>query len=556
MIYVIFVQIKTPLIKTIYILVFLCLCQQTAWANPPTKKYCDSIIKVGVEMLIRKEHVTSLELLAEAREIAVKKKWYKQSFLAQNNIGNNYYMLLDYGEALNYYLESYKIASAHLEDAQKMIVLNNIAILYSKEKKYDKANTHFSKAFDLAVKYKDSLKMGLYSMNMGILANEERKLNQAHALFRQSLQYSKTKEIAIPATVGLINTLLLSGNSKEARLKAQKLLKDLKKESNTDNRMDLNIIIAKSYLKEKQLANALQWTNASFADAPDLERKIELYELLADIYFQLHSYAVAFQYKDSLMSSRTQLNDIKNGKLFESNEVKFQVQNYKEKIIEKEARIKNERKLFISILIGIILAVVLLLFLFRSHFIKAKQKEAWAKREQQVTSFKLEKERAENALLIEKEKTTLLEQERLQNEIQLKNQRILSRALYNSGRNQLLQEIIDSFTQTPNFKDNEAWVKNTQALKQHIKMDDDWENYVRHFDEVNQGFIKRLTTKHPDLTTTDIRYLSYVYMNLDTKEIATLLHITPVACRKRKERIEKRLEFPHDMTLNTYLLNL
>ena len=65
-----------------------------------------------------------------------------------------------------------------------------------------------------------------------------------------------------------------------------------------------------------------------------------------------------------------------------------------------------------------------------------------------------------------------------------------------------------------------------------------------------------LTTKHPDLTTTDIRYLSYVYMNLDTKEIATLLHITPVACRKRKERIEKRLEFPHDMTLNTYLLNL
>lgn len=465
-------------------------------------------------------------------------------------------MLLDYGEALKYYLESYKIATVHLEDSETMIVLNNIAILYSKEKKYDKANQHFSKAFELATAHKDSLKMGLYSMNMGILANEVRKLKQARHLFTQALRYSKTDHVTTPATIGLYNTLLLSGNTAEARLKAQNLLKKLKKESNSDNRLDLNSIIAKSYLEEKQLAEALLWTNASFAEKPDLERKIELYELLSSIYFQLKSYSVAFQYRDSLMSSHLKLNTIKNGKLFESNEVKFQVQNYKEKIIEKEKSIENDRKLFASIIFGIILSVILLLFIFRNFMIKAKQKEVWAKREQELTAFKLEKERAEKALLIEKEKTTLLEQERLQNEIQLKNQRILSRALYNSGRNQLLQEIITSFTEDPNFKDNAGWVKNTQALKQHIKMDDDWESYVRHFDEVNQGFIKRLTTKHVDLTTTDIRYLSYVYMNLDTKEIATMLHITPVACRKRKERIEKRLAIPNDMTLNAYLLSI
>ena len=326
-------------------------------------------------MLWRKEHVASLELLAEAREIATKNKWYKQSFLAQNNIGNNYYMLLDYGEALKYYLESYKIAAAHLEDAQKMIVLNNIAILYSKEKKYEKANEHFSKAFDLAIKYNDSLKMGLYSMNMGILANEERKLKQARILFNQSLRYSKTQQTTVPAKVGLYNTLLLSGSTAEARSKAQKLLKELKNESNTDNLMDLNIIIAKSYLNETELAKALQWTNASIAESADLERQIERYELLADIYFRLKSYAVAFQYKDSLINSHTKLNAIKNGKLFESNEVKFQVQNYKEKIIEKEQRIKNERKQFNSILIGIVLAVVILLLIFRNYFIKAKQKE-------------------------------------------------------------------------------------------------------------------------------------------------------------------------------------
>jgi hypothetical protein len=58
------------------------------------------------------------------------------------------------------------------------------------------------------------------------------------------------------------------------------------------------------------------------------------------------------------------------------------------------------------------------------------------------------------------------------------------------------------------------------------------------------------------LTITDIRYISYVYMNLDTKEIASMLNITPVACRKRKERIEKRLNLTEKISLNAYLLSI
>lgn len=506
--------------------------------------------------MLKKDHVASLELLFEAREVAKRNKWYKQLFLAQNNIANNYYMLLDYGEALKQHLESYKIASNHLEDAQIMIVLNNIAILYSKEKKYDKANSHFNKALVLAEKYNDSLKMSLYTMNLGLLANEENKLQQARIFFNKSLQFSKTLEIRIPTLIGLYNNDLLLGNIKKARSEAEKLLPNLKNEQNNDNRIDLSLIIAKSYLQENNLVKALQWANITLAEKPDLEKKVELYALLSDIYFRLKSYTIAFQYKDSITISNTKLNTIKNGKLFESSEVKFQIQNYKEKLIEKEARIKSERKLFYSVIIAIVFALIILLLIFRNYSIKVKQKELFAKREQQIIEFKLEKEIAENSLLLEKEKTAHLEKESLKNEIQLRNQRILSRALYISGRNQLLQDILKSFSILPNLTENDAIIKNIQALKEHLKTDDDWGNYVRHFDEVNQGFIKRLTEKHPDLTTTDIRYISYVYMNLDTKEIATMLNITPVACRKRKQRIEERLELPNNISLNTYLLSL
>lgn len=506
--------------------------------------------------MLKKNHVKSLELLSEARVLAERNKWYKQQFLAQNNIGNNYYMLLDYGEALKQYLVSYTIATKHLDAKHEMIVLNNIAVLYSKEKQFAKANEHFYKAFLIAQKSNDSLKMGLYTMNLGSLANDENKLQKARGYLKESIGYTKHPEVMIPAKIGICVNDLLFGNVKQAREGAKKLLSELKNENNNDNRISLFTIVAKTYLAENNLASALQWTNAALAEKPDLENKIELYRLLSDIYFRLKSYNLAIQFKDSINISDNKLNKIKNGKLFESSEVKFQIQNYKEKISEKESKIQSERKIFYTVLVVIIFGIIILILMFRNQLIKNRQKELITKREQDLTAFKLQKEIADNSLLVEKEKSALLEQERLKKEIELRNQKILSRALYLSGRNQLLQEILQSLSNVPQLSENSTVIQDIRALKEHLKTDNDWENYVRHFDEVNQDFIKKLTERHPQLTTTDIRYISYVYMNLDTKEIAAMLNITPVACRKRKERIEKRLELPEHLSLNAYLLSI
>lgn len=545
--------LKLRPIKSVYLFISLFWFATVSAAD---SKQCDSIIKNGVELMLKKNHVKSLELLSNARNMAEKNKWYKQLFLAQNNIGNNYYMLLDYGEALKQYLISYQIAVKHLDAKHEMIVLNNIAILYGKEKKFEKSNEYFYKAFVIAKQYNDSLKMGLYSMNLGSLANDENKLQKARNYFNEALTYTDRPEVKIPGQIGLCANDLLLGDTQKARLRAIALLPKLKAEQDVDHRINLSTIIAKSYLKENNLSAALQWTNNALAEKPDLENKIELYKHLSDIYFRLKSYNLAFQYKDSINISGNELNRIKNGKLYESSEVKFQIQNYKEKISENEAKIKSERNIFYSIILVIALGIIILILIFRNQLIKNKQKALIIQREQELISFKLEKEIADNALLQEKERTALLEQERLQNEIELRNQKILSRGLYQSGRNQLLQDILKSLSNIPQLSNNSAIIKDIRALKEHLKTEEGWDNYVRHFDDVNQGFIKKLTEKHPDLTTTDIRYISYVYMNLDTKEIATMLNITPVACRKRKERIEKRLQLPDNISLNAYLLSI
>jgi tetratricopeptide (TPR) repeat protein len=517
---------------------------------------CDSIIKVGVELMLKKNHVKSLELLSEARSMAEKNNWYRQLFLAQNNIGNNYYMLLDYGEALKQYLISYQIAIKYLDAKHEMIVLNNIAILYSKEEKFDKAKEHFQKAYDIAKTEQDSLKMGLYSMNLGSLSNAENQPQKALNYLNRGLEYTSIDVVRIPALIAICNSNVLLGNYATARKSALEVLPNLKGDEHNDNRISALTIISRSYLKENNLAEALQWANNALAENPDLEKRVELCKYLSEIYFKLKSFDMAFNYKDSINVYQNKLNTIKNGKLYESSEVKFQIENFKRKITQNEALIKSERYFFNSVILAIILGIIILFLIFRNQLIKNKQKAVLMLRENEITTFKLEKELAENALLVEKERTALLEKEQLQSEIEIRNQKILSGALLQSEKNHLLKDILKSLSELAQISESNTIYNHIKALKTHIKDDDDWESYFKHFDDVNQGFIKKLIERHPQLTTSDIRYISYVYMNLDNKEIANILHITPEACRKRKERVEKKLMLSSDISLRSYLLSI
>lgn len=105
---------KVRHIKSICFLFLLCLFFMPKLQAQATA-HCDSLIVTGIDYMWKKDHVKSLELLTQARNLAEKNRWYRQLFLATNNIGANYYTMLDYGEALNYYLESYTIAVKHLD---------------------------------------------------------------------------------------------------------------------------------------------------------------------------------------------------------------------------------------------------------------------------------------------------------------------------------------------------------------------------------------------------------------------------------------------------------
>ena len=92
-----------------------------------------------------------------------------------------------------------------------------------------------------------------------------------------------------------------------------------------------------------------------------------------------------------------------------------------------------------------------------------------------------------------------------------------------------------------------------QNLKGLLKSENEWESFIKHFEDVNHGFINKLKTEYSLLNTNDIRFLSYIYMNLSIKEISHIFNITPEACRKRKERVSKKLGLHHGSQLHDHL---
>lgn len=156
----------------------------------------------------------------------------------------------------------------------------------------------------------------------------------------------------------------------------------------------------------------------------------------------------------------------------------------------------------------------------------------------------------------EKETVALLEKEKLKNELENKNRKIAANAIHIAQKNDKIEDYILRLKERPEMKTNPLLAKQLDQLKEVLSKEDNSDDFLNHFQEINSKFIKSLKEKHNDLTLNDIRYISYIYMNLSTKEIASIFNITIEACRKRKERISKKLNLGNSNDLYAYISSI
>lgn len=516
-----------------------------------TGNQSEKLIEQGIEKMFNKEHAQSLELLVKAKTLADANGWKKESFRATNNIGANYYMMLDYGEALKYYLEAYEIATEMSDNSLVMTVLNNIAILYFHERDNKKAYDYFLKAYNIAKENKLNEKKGLYATNLGLVLNKLKRTDEAALYIEEALSlvpHNTSNSLMIK--MALAENKMLKGQYNEAEQSALSILPQLTGEEQNENKIFTLLLLGQIHEKMDDIPKAVEYGYEAGKIAKSFQDKVDIYDYLSQVLAKSQQYEQSILYKDSVIMTKDSLNIAKNTKLFENGKIKFEIQNYQYELEQSQRRLKDERKFFYTIIGAGALVLFLVIFIFRNNSIKHKQQE-------KIAELELNKERTDNLMrekqLREKEALALLEQERLKNELEIKNRKLTAKEVHQSSRNELIEDVIKLLSQQPEVSRNENLSKYTRELKNHLKQDTQWESFFTHFEEINQGFIDRLKTKHPKLIASEVRFIIYVYMNLSNKEISSLLNITPQSCRKRKERISKKLNVPDGINLYSYL---
>jgi DNA-binding CsgD family transcriptional regulator len=150
--------------------------------------------------------------------------------------------------------------------------------------------------------------------------------------------------------------------------------------------------------------------------------------------------------------------------------------------------------------------------------------------------------------------------EKLEADIQYKNKELAIATLHLVQKGELLQTVQKNLDQILDKSTNPTIKKDIQQLLNLLNFDttlnDDWEQFAYHFDQVHVDFLKRLREKHPQLTTIDHKLCAYLKMNLSTKEMAPLMNISVRGIEANRYRLRKKLGLPNEANLTEFIADV
>ncbi len=124
-------------------------------------------------------------------------------------------------------------------------------------------------------------------------------------------------------------------------------------------------------------------------------------------------------------------------------------------------------------------------------------------------------------------------------------------------RGKLLSKIGDELLPMVQQSANNETVKDLKKvlrlLNEAKRLDNDWNQFAIHFDQVHANFLTNLKEKYTNLSPNDLKLCAYLKLNLSSKEIAQLLNITPRAVEVSRYRLRKKLGLKPEMNLFDFL---
>lgn len=196
----------------------------------------------------------------------------------------------------------------------------------------------------------------------------------------------------------------------------------------------------------------------------------------------------------------------------------------------------------------VVLFFMIIILLFRWQKKKFNEQQRKHEEEQKQLNYlkQLEIDQAKN-------KVTEIKNEKLQLEIDNKNTELLNFTMHLVQKGELLSNLKTHMSKMTKVLENSSGLEELKKMIKVIndaeKMDNDWENFVYHFDKAHNSFTMNLKQKFPKLTANELKLCTFLKLNLSTKEIAQLMNISLRGVELSRYRLRKKLELPTETSL-------
>ncbi|MFP4470720.1 MAG: tetratricopeptide repeat protein [Bacteroidales bacterium] len=522
----------------------------------------DTLLRKGILLRDAKKLKASIEYLNKALQIGEEEQNPRIRFLAINNIGLCYFVSSEYAKALDYFLEAFEIAIRDLPARYEQTILNNIALVYNADGKQEKALHFLKKAYLNAIDLGMDKKAAYYGINLATLYNDLGKYDTARIMLQSAIKFTEpASDNFYLAHISLAESYELAGDLEQSRQILQEIalldtILNPSVQAFVFNRL-AKVLHAQGRNKPAMKA-ALKGAMIS-EENKDFQSIFDSYTLLSDISKVEGNYGDAYGYLQKTIALNDTIQSLKNQEKLSELQARFELSTFEKELESAQERYKSLQKFNLIIIATVILVGMLIAYTMRVRWINMRQKNALLQKKEEIAALELEKSHAQQLLLEEElkqnEERTVMQEKLFREEIEAKNREISSKALINATKNDTIIQVIDQIDKI-NGNGDRYIMALKRELKSTIDIEEDWNDFVVHFEQIHDGFFKRLQEKHPDLNNNELRLIAYLRINLGGKEIARLFNITPASYRKRKMRLKEKLGLERPENLETYICNL
>jgi len=419
-------------------------------------------------------------------------------------------------------IKQFKVAKEHLEaslnlnkqlnfkkgEAQTFALLGSV---YEKTNDYEKALECQFKSMELFEKLDDSSGLALIYENLGSIYEDQERFDLAHAYFKKAFEYVS--------------------------------------DHHTDRKINILNNLGDVNRKNGKLREALSYTEEARDEAISTQNNHQLESALKDLaktYALLGDFDRAYDLVNESNALNEKILSLKNIQQLNTLQVLYGVKERETEInlLTKQNEVNKARQTLL--LVGIV-ALILVSVTIGVYFKKRKKHELKLQEyKQQLLQADLDRK--------------IVEEENLQREITLKVSSLSNYSLHLAHKNKMLSDIAHVLK---NMKDREhVNVKSklgelVKEINYDLEKEHEWTEFMRFFEQIHPDFFRNLTEgSDSEFSPAELRLCMLLRLNLSTKEIASILRVTPDSIRIARYRLRKKLPLEKNDDLQTYIFQI